>query len=94
MILLLNDGESAEDLLKLSQEEILVRWVNYQLKKSDFKGELIKDLSNDIKDSIVYTYLLKQITPPEHHPKPNLDPLKVTLTKKRKVSLFFISIYF
>jgi len=76
--LLLNEGETPEDLLKLSQEDILVRWVNYHLKNSDYKGALIKDLSNDIKDSVVYTYLLKQITPIEHHPKPNLDPLKVT----------------
>ena len=77
LVLLLGENETAEDLLKLSQEEILVRWVNYHLKNSDYKGSLIKDLSSDIKDSIVYTYLLKQITPIEHNPKPSLDPLKV-----------------
>ena len=77
---MLGEGESAEDLLKLSQEEILVRWVNYHLKNSDYKGSLIKDLSNDIKDSIVYTHLLKQITPIAHHPAPNLSPLNVRIS--------------
>ena len=73
---MLKEGETTEDLLKLSQEEILVRWVNYHLGNSDYPGTLIKDLSNDIKDSIVYTYLLKQIAPIDHNPKPSIEPLK------------------
>jgi plastin-1 len=94
LVLLLNEGETPEDLLKLSQEDILVRWVNYHLKNSDYNGALIKDLSNDIKDSIAYTYLLKQITPIEHHPKPNLDPLKVTSSLYFKNLLLFVELSF
>ena len=33
LMALLRDGETIEDLLKMSPEEILLRWVNYQLEK-------------------------------------------------------------
>ena len=33
LIALLRDGESIEDFLKLSPEQILMRWVNFQLEK-------------------------------------------------------------
>ena len=33
LIALLQDGETIEDLLKLSPEQLLTRWVNYQLDK-------------------------------------------------------------
>ena len=62
LVRLLNDGEELSDLLKLSPEQILIRWVNYHLKeaKSDRR---IANFSSDIKDSVVYTTLLKQICP-------------------------------
>ena len=33
LVNLLMEGETLEDLMKLSPEEILLRWVNYQLEK-------------------------------------------------------------
>ena len=33
LILLLKDGETNKDLSKFSPEQILLRWVNYQLQK-------------------------------------------------------------
>ena len=33
LVNLLRDGEKLEDLLKLSPEQILLRWVNHQLEK-------------------------------------------------------------
>ena len=33
LIALLEDGEEIEDFLKLSPEQILMKWVNYQLGK-------------------------------------------------------------
>lgn len=59
---LLTDEEKIEDLLKLSPEAILLRWVNYQLEKSG-TNRRINNFQGDITDSEVYTYLLKQIAP-------------------------------
>ncbi|XP_017278623.1 plastin-2 isoform X1 [Kryptolebias marmoratus] len=57
---LLEEGESLEDLKKLSPEELLLRWVNFHLKKT---GMTISNFSGDIKDSKAYFHLLEQIAP-------------------------------
>jgi hypothetical protein len=49
LVLLLRDGETPEDLLKLSPEELLLRWVNYQLQRSQYKGKPVSNFSGDIK---------------------------------------------
>ena len=49
LVLLLRDGEKPEDLLKLSPEELLLRWVNYQLQRSQYKGKPVANFSGDIK---------------------------------------------
>eukprot|EP00727_Mastigamoeba_balamuthi_P000787 m51a1_g10705 putative actin bundling protein (612) ;mRNA; f:168336-170949 len=59
---LLNPGETIEDLLKLGPEAILLRWVNYHLKEAG-SARRVNNFSGDIKDSEVYTLLLKQIAP-------------------------------
>ncbi|KAK5897484.1 hypothetical protein CesoFtcFv8_010543 [Champsocephalus esox] len=57
---LLEEGESLEDLMKLSPEELLLRWANFHLKKV---GMSISNFSGDIKDSKAYFHLLEQIAP-------------------------------
>ena len=57
-------GETLEDFMKLSPEQILIRWVNYHLRKSPCDRQ-IENFSGDIKDSIVYIHLLNQIAPKE-----------------------------
>lgn len=47
LIALLRDGESLEDLMKLSPEELLLRWVNYHLEEAG-SGK-INNFSSDIK---------------------------------------------
>ncbi|XP_052286219.1 plastin-2-like isoform X2 [Dreissena polymorpha] len=64
LVLLLQEGETIDDLLKLSPEEILVRWVNYHLRNSGSNRQ-IANFGGDIKDSEAYTYLLNQIAPKE-----------------------------
>lgn len=59
---LLNPGESLEDFLKLPVEQILLRWVNHHLKKSEF-NKTVKNFGMDIKDGEAYTYLLNQLSP-------------------------------
>ncbi|XP_033752651.1 plastin-1-like [Pecten maximus] len=62
LAVLLQEGETMEDLLRLSPEQILIRWVNYQLAKST-SSKRVSNLTEDIKDSEAYTYLLHQIAP-------------------------------
>ncbi|GJQ66980.1 putative calcium ion binding protein [Trypoxylus dichotomus] len=61
---LLTDEEKIEDLLKLSPEAILLRWVNYHLERAGVSNR-ISNFQSDITDSEVYTHLLKQIAPTE-----------------------------
>ena len=63
---LLQDGETIEDLLKLSPEEILLRWINYHLEKSGFYCR-IQNFSEDIKNSEAYVILLSQVAPAEYN---------------------------
>ncbi|XP_043830195.1 plastin-3 isoform X1 [Dromiciops gliroides] len=67
---LLRDGETLEDLMKLSPEELLLRWANFHLENSGWHKinnlssdiKLI-DFSNSVKDSRAYFHLLNQIAP-------------------------------
>lgn len=58
---LLRDGETLEDLMKLSPEELLLRWANYHLENAG--QPKINNFSSDIKDSKAYFHLLNQISP-------------------------------
>ncbi|XP_022901244.1 plastin-2 isoform X1 [Onthophagus taurus] len=64
LTLLLTDEEKIEDLLKLSPESILLRWVNYHLERAGVNRR-INNFQGDISDSEIYTHLLKQIAPTE-----------------------------
>uniref|UniRef100_A0A672JKG9 Plastin-3 n=1 Tax=Salarias fasciatus TaxID=181472 RepID=A0A672JKG9_SALFA len=58
---LLRDGETLEDLMKLSPEELLLRWANFHLENAG--QPKISNFSTDIKDSKAYFHLLNQIAP-------------------------------
>ncbi|XP_054610393.1 plastin-3-like isoform X1 [Dunckerocampus dactyliophorus] len=58
---LLRDGETLEDLMKLSPEELLLRWANFHLENAGWQK--INNFNSDIKDSKAYFHLLNQIAP-------------------------------
>ncbi|XP_076774994.1 LOW QUALITY PROTEIN: plastin-3 [Arvicanthis niloticus] len=67
---LLRDGETLEELMKLSPEELLLRWANFHLENSgwqkinNFSADIkLIDFSNSVKDSKAYFHLLHQIAP-------------------------------
>ena len=60
LIRLLNPGEQLSDLLKLSPEQLLLRWFNYHLKEAGYDKK-ITNFSGDVKDSEKYTILLNQL---------------------------------
>ncbi|KAM6917648.1 plastin-1-like [Lycodopsis pacificus] len=59
LIGLLTDKENLDDLLSLSPEELLLRWVNRHLCNAG--TNTISNFSDDIKDSRAYFHLLDQI---------------------------------
>ncbi|NXT17282.1 PLSI protein, partial [Syrrhaptes paradoxus] len=61
LIALLNEGEELDQLMKLSPEELLLRWVNYHLANAGWQK--ISNFSQDIKDSRAYYHLLNQVAP-------------------------------
>ena len=79
---LLKDGEDLSDLLKLSPEEILLRWFNYHLEQAGHPRQ-VRNFSGDIKDSECYTVLLNEIAPPECNV--DLSPLAEKDPEKRAV---------
>uniref|UniRef100_A0A8C6NYJ2 Plastin-3 n=1 Tax=Nothobranchius furzeri TaxID=105023 RepID=A0A8C6NYJ2_NOTFU len=82
---LLRDGETLEDLMKLSPEELLLRWANYHLENAGWKK--INNFSSDIskitviylflfQDSRAYFHILNQIAPKgteDDHPRIDID---------------------
>ena len=50
-----------EDLLKLSAEDILLRWFNYHLKNAG-SARRVTNFGSDLKDSECYSILLNQIS--------------------------------
>ena len=60
LIRLLKDGEQISDLLKLSPEDLLLRWFNYHLTNAGYDKK-ITNFSSDVKDGEKYTILLNQL---------------------------------
>ena len=62
LVLLLEEGEELSDLLALSPEDLLLRWINYHLKNAG-SDRRVKNFGKDLHDSEAYTLLLNQIAP-------------------------------
>jgi plastin-1 len=62
LVRLLEEGETLEDLLKLSADQLLIRWFNYHLAKQG-SSRRVRNFGPDVKDSECYTILLNSISP-------------------------------
>ncbi|KAL6105378.1 uncharacterized protein ACO6RY_06923 [Pungitius sinensis] len=60
LIGLMTDKENLDELMSLSPEELLLRWVNRHLRNAG--TDTISNFSEDIKDSRAYFHLLEQIS--------------------------------
>jgi plastin-1 len=75
---LAEEGEELHDLMKLPAETILLRWINYHLKKQG-QDRRVNNLGGDLKDSIALTYVLNRLDPANC----SLDALKEEENLKR-----------
>ncbi|RMZ92024.1 hypothetical protein DV736_g753, partial [Chaetothyriales sp. CBS 134916] len=62
LYVLLEDGETLEQFLRLPPEQILLRWMNYHLKNAGWH-RTVTNFSGDVKDGENYTVLLNQLSP-------------------------------
>jgi len=60
LVLLLEEGESMQDLLKLHPELLLLRWLNYHLRKGK-SSRVVKNFGSDLADSEVYSVVLNRL---------------------------------
>jgi len=58
---LLEEGEEPSALGKLKPEEILVRWINYHLRKNGQDDKQIKNLGKDLINSHALTHVLNRL---------------------------------
>ncbi|KAF8338627.1 calponin homology domain-containing protein [Amanita rubescens] len=59
---LCEEGETIDDLLRLTPDQILLRWFNYHLKAAGWKRR-VNNFSRDVSDGENYTVLLHQLKP-------------------------------
>ncbi|VVB03757.1 unnamed protein product [Arabis nemorensis] len=67
LVELVDDSKDVEELLSLPPEKILLRWMNFQLKKSEYK-KTVTNFSSDVKDAEAYTNLLNVLAPEHKNP--------------------------
>ncbi|AES79032.1 putative dystrophin [Medicago truncatula] len=51
------DSKDMEELMSLPPEKILLRWMNFHLKKTEYK-KIVANFSSDVKDAEAYAHLL------------------------------------
>ncbi|WOL16128.1 hypothetical protein Cni_G24910 [Canna indica] len=83
LVELVDDCKDVEELMSLPPEKILLRWMNFQLKKGGFR-RLITNFSSDVKDVEAYACLLNVLAP-EHSRKPYPSTVKDLLERAKLV---------
>ncbi|CAN6472130.1 unnamed protein product [Victoria cruziana] len=80
LVELVDDSKDVEELMGLSPEKILLRWMNFHLKKAGYKKN-ITNFSSDVKDGEAYAFLLNVLAP-EHCNPAALDAKDASLRAK------------
>ncbi|XP_028756859.1 fimbrin-5-like [Neltuma alba] len=64
LVELVEDSKEVEELMNLAPEKVLLKWMNFHLKKAGYKKQ-VTNFSSDLKDGEAYAYLLNTLAP-EH----------------------------
>ncbi|XP_056171479.1 fimbrin-5-like [Syzygium oleosum] len=71
LVELVDDSQDVEELLGLPPEKVLLKWMNFHLKKAGYDKQ-VTNFSSDVKDGEAYAYLLNALAP-EHASRSTLD---------------------
>ncbi|GAB4841511.1 Fimbrin-2 [Ancistrocladus abbreviatus] len=82
LVELVDNSEDVEELMSLPPEKILLRWMNFQLKKAGYK-KTVTNFSSDIKDAEAYAHLLNVLAP--EHSNPSTLTVKDPLERAKLV---------
>ncbi|CAD5188761.1 fimbrin-1-like isoform X1 [Musa acuminata AAA Group] len=67
LVELIDDSQDAEELMGLSPEKMLLKWMNFHLKRAGYK-KTVTNFSSDLKDGEAYAYLLNVLAPEHCNP--------------------------
>ncbi|XP_061344104.1 fimbrin-5 [Gastrolobium bilobum] len=59
---LVDDDKDVEELISLPPEKVLLKWMNFHLKKAGYE-KTVTNFSSDVKDGEAYAYLLNTLAP-------------------------------
>ncbi|KAA8550542.1 hypothetical protein F0562_002226 [Nyssa sinensis] len=82
LVELVDDSKDVEELMSLPPEKILLRWMNFQLKKAGYK-KTVSNFSSDVKDGEAYAHLLNVLAP--EHSNPSTLAVKDPLQRAKLV---------
>ncbi|KAL9346336.1 hypothetical protein Peur_061189 [Populus x canadensis] len=71
LVELVDDNNDVEELMGLAPEKVLLKWMNFHLKKAGYEKPVL-NFSSDLKDGKAYAYLLNVLAP-EHCSPSTLD---------------------
>ncbi|KAJ7960297.1 putative Fimbrin [Quillaja saponaria] len=71
LVELVEDSKDVEELIGLPPEKLLLKWMNFHLKKAGYEKQ-VTNFSSDVKDGAAYAYLLNALAP-EHSGPACLD---------------------
>ncbi|CAK8538876.1 unnamed protein product [Lathyrus sativus] len=71
LVELVDDSQDIEELLNLSPEKVLLKWMNFHLQRGGYE-KTVKNFSSDLKNGEAYAYLLNVLAP-EHCNPSTLD---------------------
>ncbi|CAN8258149.1 unnamed protein product [Cochlearia groenlandica] len=64
LIEVVEEFQDVEELMSIAPEKLLLKWMNFQLKKAGYEKQ-VTNFSSDVKDGRAYEYLLNAIAPEE-----------------------------
>ncbi|KAL0459039.1 UNVERIFIED_CONTAM: Fimbrin-2 [Sesamum latifolium] len=89
LVELVDDSKDVEELMSLPPEKILLRWMNFQLRKGGY-SRTVTNFSSDVKDAEAYAHLLNVLAPEHTNPstltvKDHLERAKLVLEHADKM---------
>ncbi|KAJ4836588.1 Fimbrin-5 [Turnera subulata] len=67
LVELVDDSKDVEELMGLAPEKVLLKWMNFHLKKAGYSKQ-VTNFSSDVKDGEAYAYLLNALAPEHSSP--------------------------